>query len=307
VVIAGPRSANDFIYPGCTRYELENPASAAALAAELSVNVIIAHTMPFYDVARWTGAYPPVVCWDHGEPPADLFPDAELRKEQLLSKDIDLLRANKVFAISEIVATESRTPITAIIENGNSHLGQWSNDNTKRREELRQKYGWQDHFVILNICRFHKGERYYKGIDTYLSLLEACYKNNLIESKNLVFVLGGKGNEKDVAEMTRLGLRVFANISDNEIVDLYYAADAYINFSKWEGYNLGIAQALAMGLPTMASDIPAHRAFDIFTSNNMTDSARWVMERLNRNEPRKPRIWSWDEPTAKLVSVIEEL
>ena len=91
------------------------------------------------------------------------------------------------------------------------------------------------------------------------------------------------------------------------MIDLYCAADAYINFSKWEGYNLGIAQALAMGLPTMASDIPAHRAFNIFTSNIMTDSARWVIERLNRNEPRKPRIWSWDQHTAKLISAIESL
>jgi glycosyltransferase involved in cell wall biosynthesis len=159
----------------------------------------------------------------------------------------------------------------------------------------------------LNVCRFHQGERFYKGIDAYLSLLATCNKNNPIESKNLVFVLCGKGNDEDVAEMTRLGLKVFANVSDDEMIDLYYAADAYINFSKWEGYNLGIAQALAMGLPTMASDIPAHRAFNIFTSNIMTDSARWVIERLNRNEPRKPRIWSWDQHTAKLISAIESL
>ena len=30
---------------------------------------------------------------------------------------------------------------------------------------------------------------------------------------------------------------------------------------------MGIGQALAMGLPVIASDIPAHREFDIFTSD----------------------------------------
>jgi hypothetical protein len=72
VIIAGPRSANDFTYTGCTRYELEDPASAAALAAELSVNLIIAHTMPFFDISRWVGSYQPVICYDYGEPPSDL-------------------------------------------------------------------------------------------------------------------------------------------------------------------------------------------------------------------------------------------
>lgn len=307
VIIAGPRSTNDFTYPGCTRYELEDPSHAAALAAELSVNVIIAHTMPFFDISKWIGNYPPLICYDYGEPPPDLFPDGKLRKEQLFFKDLSLLRATKIYTISEAVATESRIPISGIIELGNSHLGQWSNDNYKRREAVRQKHGWHDHCVILNVCRFHQGERYYKGIDTYLSLLAACNENNLIQSKNLVFVLCGKSNDEDVAEMTRLGLKVFANVSDDEMVDLYCAADAYINFSKWEGYNLGIAQALAMGLPTMASDIPAHRAFDIFTSNNMTDCASWIMQLLNKKETRKSRIWSWDQHTAKLVSIIENV
>ena len=49
--------------------------------------------------------------------------------------------------------------------------------------------------------------------------------------------------------MEALGLRVFSNLSDRELIDLYVAADVYMNFSRSEGYNLGIGQALALGLP----------------------------------------------------------
>ena len=68
--------------------------------------------------------------------------------------------------------------------------------------------------------------------------------------------------------MEACGLRVFANVTDAEMVELYLAADLYMNFSRWEGYNLGIAQALAFGLPIIASDIPAHREFPITTSDD---------------------------------------
>ena len=68
----------------------------------------------------------------------------------------------------------------------------------------------------------------------------------------------------------------FANVSDETLADLYRSADAYMGFSKWEGYNLGISQALAMGLPTLGSDIPAHREFPIATTNSTLSACAWL-------------------------------
>lgn len=307
VIVAGPRSANDFPYPGCTRLEVHDPIDAAVFAADLSVDVVIAQTLPFFNITKWTGGYPAVICYDHGEPPSDWFPDAEPRKAALLEKDLSLMMATAVYAISDAIAAESRVPVTGVIPEGNTHLGQWNEGAKERRNRVRRERGWNDHFVVLNVCRFHAGERIYKGVDTFVSVFDTCKAINLEQSDKFIFVLCGKGTPDDVAEMARCGLLVEANVSNDEILDLYCAADAYANFSKWEGYNLGIAQALAMGLPTTASDIPAHRAFGIHVSNDVDDAANWILQTARTNEPRAPKIWAWDKPLAQLIDVIESV
>lgn len=105
---------------------------------------------------------------------------------------------------------------------------------------------------------------------------------------------------------------MFPNVSDGELIDLYAAADVYMNFSSWEGYNLGIGQALALGLPVIASDIPAHREFPIYTSNDMTMIVRELCTLADNQSTRaslsrKPIIYSWKEPLAQLASTISEL
>jgi GT2 family glycosyltransferase len=307
VIVAGPRSANDFPYPGCKRLEVHDPIDAAVFAADLSVDVVIVHTMPFFNITKWTGGYPAVICYDHGEPPSDWFPDATLRKAALLEKDLALTMATAVYAISDAIAAESMVPVAGVIPEGNTHLGQWNEEAKERRNRVRLERGWTDHFVVLNVCRFHVGERVYKGIDTFVSVFDACKSLNHEQSDSLIFVLCGKGTPDDVAEMTRCGLLVQANVSNDEMLDLYCAADAYANFSKWEGYNLGIAQALAMGLPTIASDIPAHRAFSINVSNDVGDAVEWVLQAAINNEARVPRIWAWDKPLEQLIDVVESV
>jgi len=159
----------------------------------------------------------------------------------------------------------------------------------------------------LNVCRFHAGERIYKGIDTFVSVFDACKAVNHDQSDKLIFVLCGKGAPDDVSEMTRCGLLVQANVSDDVMLDLYCAADAYANFSKWEGYNLGIAQALAMGLPTIASDIPAHRAFGIEVTKQATDAAEWLVRTAAQKNVRAPRIWDWDAPLMQLIGEVDSI
>lgn len=305
VIVAGPRSSNDFPYPGCTRLELHDPLVAATLAAELSVDVIIAHTPPFFGVARWTGAFPPVIAYDYGEPPPEWFPDEIQRRAVLADKDMSLVMATAVYAISNAIAEESRTPVHGVIPLGNAHLGQWSEVSNIRRKKVRADWGWDDRFVVLNVCRFHSGERFYKGVDRFVEFRNAVQKINPVVFEKMLFVLCGKGAKEDVAAMTEKGLVVFPNVSDDEMTGLYTAADAYANFSQWEGYNLGIGQALAMGLPTIASDIPAHRAFGISVTNDADKAAEWVLQLAIQDDGRVPRVWDWAKPLSQFIEVVE--
>ena len=129
------------------------------------------------------------------------------------------------------------------------------------------RLGLTGKIVVLNVCRFHKAERRYKGIDDYIALEQAAAADPALAGR-LAFVLCGKGSHADRDEMVAAGLTVYASVTDAELIDLYAAADLYVNFSKWEGFNLGIAQALAMGLEVVASDIPAHRQFPIATADD---------------------------------------
>lgn len=306
VIIGGPISENEIDYPNCERIEVHDPRIAAVIAAERSIDVIITHTPPFFSVARWVGDYPRVMAYDHGEPPPSIFQDYKARLAILHEKDQALVMCTRAFAISDAIASESRTPVNGIIPLGNAHLGRWDALQENRRERVRAMRGWEDRFVILNVCRFHLAERTYKGVDTFIRVRQELEISAPDLARRAIFVLCGKGDPNDVAAMTAQGLEVAANVSDEELVNLYCAADAYTNFSTWEGYNLGIGQALAMGLPVVASDIPAHRAFGIDVTNQAGEAAMFLLK-FSKGYDRIPRIFDWSGPLKKFAAEVENL
>ncbi len=303
VIIAGPAMENDFDFPGSERIEIHDPRMAAIIAAERGIDVIVAHTPPFFSVARWTGDYPRVLAYDYGEAPPSAFQDSAAHQAMLDEKDRALVMCSRVFAISDAVASESRTPVDGVIPLGNTHLCQWDNSLLDRRERVRAKYGWSDRFIVLNVSRL---QRAYKGLDTFTKVRDALDIIAPDLGGRAIFVLCGKGGPNEIATFTAQGLKVAANVSDEELVDLYCAADAYANFSTWEGYNLGIGQALAMGLPVVASDIPAHRAFEIDVTNQASEAAMFL-KKFSKKHDRIPRIFDWNAPLATFVSEVENL
>ena len=94
------------------------------------------------------------------------------------------------------------------------------------------------------------------------------------------------------------------------MMELYAASDLYVSLSQWEGYNLGISQALAMGLPVISSDIPAHREFGGTTSNHFPVLCNLVKEaRLANTQTQATRASitkPWIFPLTDLKYIIEE-
>lgn len=54
----------------------------------------------------------------------------------------------------------------------------------------------------------------------------------------------------------------FSRVSDGLLAALYSRAQAVVAPSRWEGYSFPVAEALCLGRPVIASDIPAHREFN---------------------------------------------
>ncbi len=89
--------------------------------------------------------------------------------------------------------------------------------------------------------------RPYKGLETIVRTLA------LVDA-DVVVAGPDEGHGGELA-----GLRLLGWVPDAELEELYAAALATIHASTYEGYGLALAESLARGLPTVASDIPAHR------------------------------------------------
>ena len=229
------------------------------------------------------------VMFDHGEPPPAWFPDRHEREVVDGEKQFAYRLADLVLTNTSTVKDEIHYDLAEVAGLGNSHLATWDDAQAARRDAIRARFDLDGKIVVLNVCRFHKPERRYKGIGDYVALRQHVRAADPALASRLVFVLCGKGSHSDREEMEAEGLTIFSNVSDEQLIDLYAAADIYANFSKWEGFNLGIAQALAMGLDVVASDIPAHRQFPIATSDDPAERTRLVLDAARSHDPARTR------------------
>lgn len=307
VFIGGPGADDEMPYTGCSRVVLKTPNDAANFAVENEIDCVVAHTPPFFSVVRFLGPSIPVIFYDYGEPPAEFFPDSRARIEVNIEKKFSASFATRLLAISEAIRVSANEPRMTVVPLGNSHLSQWDESLIARRSRVRDARGWEGKTVVLNVCRFFQTERFYKGVGQYADLAARIRMRD--PDSGLIFVLCGRASKRDVAEVKAFGIEVYASVPDEELVDLYCAADIYANFSKWEGYNLGIGQALAMGLPVLASDIPAHRAFPIFTSGDTDEITRKLIEMHERidevRSTRRPVLTEWEPSHAQFAGILK--
>ena len=113
-----------------------------------------------------------VYFFDHGEPNPEFFEDRLQRESVNWEKRFCAPLAKRIFAISRTTAEQSFQRDVTILRNGNSHMANWSPKWSEPRRTTRAKLGWEDKFVVLNVCRFGPGERRYKGIDRFIEVME---------------------------------------------------------------------------------------------------------------------------------------
>ncbi|WP_158555158.1 glycosyltransferase [Fulvimarina endophytica] len=310
IVIGGPVAEREFAFPGCERVELSSSKEAAVYAFCNDVDLIVCHTPPFFTIPTLIGGHIPVLSYDYGEPSADFFP--EPTRSYLIEVEDQKRSAasltTQLAAISQAVKDETINDRAVVVGLANSHLPAWSPMHRPRRQRVRQATGWEDRFVVLTVCRFSENERVYKGLDKIARMIREFAYLYPEKADRMAWALAGAGSAHDVAQVEALGFTVFPNVPDEELTDLYTAADAYLGFSRWEGYNLGISQALAMGLPTLASDIPAHREFPIATTGSVLAACKWLTNEVDRQDEtdrnRKATVYDWEVSSTKFADLV---
>lgn len=304
VILGGPRDASDIVVAGARRVNLPTPQAAADFVFADNVDCVISHTPPFFSIARQLGTNVLVYVYDYGEPNPEFFDDRELREAINREKRMMASLADRVFCISQTIYNQQYRKDAIVSRLGNTHLDTWSPEWNRLRNHLRRKFEFGDEIVIINVCRFHAEERRYKGVDRFAEIAQEIVLLYPETASRCRFIIAGRGDEDDVRFLEGQGIQVFANPTDDEILELYAASDLYMNFSKWEGYNLGIGQALAMGLRVIASDIEAHREFPIRTVGTVMEACRTLAEMVAEPAERAPVVESWESSLTVLSGTL---
>ncbi len=120
----------------------------------------------------------------------------------------------------------------------------------------RERQGWGDKRVLLCLRSWEPNY----GVDVLLrAFVEAAQKD---ESLRLILI--GDGSQREhllsILEEGKMSDKVFlgGRVPNQDLITFYGAADIYITPSHVDGSSVSLMEAMACGLPTIASDIPAN-------------------------------------------------
>ena len=129
-----------------------------------------------------------------------------------------------------------------------------------KRESLLERYGLGGRTVLMTLGRLSASEQY-KGHDEILEVLPDLVE----EQPDIAYLVCGDGDDRARLETKarRLGLSdrvVFAGyVPEAEKADHYRLADAFVMPGRGEGFGIVYLEALACGIPVVASSADASR------------------------------------------------
>lgn len=293
-------------FPGLDIQEVAASAEAInALVAQVSASHVIAHTSPYFEML------PGVVgastwAWEHGDPDPEFFrADQAERQHQCERKRTAVYpTVDGVIAISHFICEQIRWPAARVICNG------WEHVLTAEQAAINPWEPGEGVFRVGCLIRLGKGEELYKGGDLFLELARLV-KN---QGWNWRFGLMGRGSEADARPYRQAGFEVFPNASDAQRAGFLQGADVFVSPSLWEGCNLPLLEAQAMGTASIAFDTGAHPEFANTLVSSVAEAAR-VLLAWNANTPllaqagleaqqRIRRQYSWDLATDECLQLI---
>jgi phosphatidylinositol alpha-1,6-mannosyltransferase len=130
----------------------------------------------------------------------------------------------------------------------------------EKDSSLLRKHGLEHMRVLMTLGRLTASERY-KGVDEVLEVLPDLIK----EFSNLAYLIVGSGDDlerlRKKAAMLGLAERVIfaGQVSEDDKVEYYNLADAFLMPGWGEGFGIVLLEAMACGLPTLASILDGSR------------------------------------------------
>ena len=182
-----------------------------------------------------------------------------------------------------------------------------------KRPDLIARYGLEGKRVLLTVGRLVEAERY-KGFDEVIEVLPRL-------PDDVVYVIAGDGDDaprlRELAKSFGVAERVVFTgyFADEEKPDLYNLADIYVMPSRGEGFGFVFLEALASGVPVIASRHDGGREavldgrlgtlVDPSSPAEVERAIRDLLERPRREIPEALAHFSFANFRARLDAVVD--
>ena len=227
-----------FVHPDFIHLHGIGPGFFSPVSRLLGFKTIVTHHSPDYKRPKWR--------W-HGK--------LILKLGELLT----VLFAHRVICVSQSVLEEINNKYTflkrkrMVIRNAGSLI-----NNISRHCGVLSELGIAPNHYILAVGRLDKT----KGFDDLITAF------NMSNVSHIKLVIVGSNYEEDdyVKSLTQYASEriVFAGARvDEELTVLYKNASLLVNPSYMEGFCLVLAEALSVGTPIIATNIPPHKEFEL--------------------------------------------
>lgn len=231
----------------------------------------------------------------------------------------DLILTNSTYSNSEVTGILGVQP-ERVVTIGAGHDAQFHRKDLSdsQRAQLAERLGIAKPFVM-----FAGSLEPSKNVPNFLKAMGAL-PPRLQEKYQIVVV--GKREPDDIAALSKLApnqivrgaLRVLGHVSDEVLVDLYNACEAFVFPSKREGFGLPALEAMACGAPVIASNrtsLPEvigldEALFDPDSIGDMTSKINKVLtdgayrERLVVHGLDRATSLNWDACAAKTLQAL---
>jgi glycosyltransferase involved in cell wall biosynthesis len=218
---------------------------------QIPFQMVVAHTSPFFELLPHLAPQLPCYAWEHGDPTPEFFDhDQEERKHIILHKQLAVYpQLTGVFAISEFIMDDIDFPAARVIYNGCDHMPDLGPKGVTHRMALKSRP-----LSVGTLMRLGYGEAKYKGNLLFQQLKDACRERDL----PIQFEVMGRGSDEDASTFREQGIAVWLNADEQEKIDYLRRIDVFISCSQWEGFNLPLVEAQALGTVGLAFDVGAH-------------------------------------------------
>ena len=276
VILGGPDRADARAGPHLGQVRLSDPAAAATFAIREGVDAVVAHSAPFFAVTHHLGRRPLVYCVDHGDPPPGTYPDRDARAAAILDKRYHAALAHRVVSTSPAARDGLFGQDAMLIRHDLAPEAAWSDAWAKRRPALRERFGFAGRFVVVDLLSADAAEGRDDDVEDLVSLATDYAFTEPALAVRPLFVAAARGPITCSADRMPVDLATVESLGEADLSALLAAGDLYLAAGRRQSADCGIASALAMGLPVVASAIAAHRAYPIETAPDVPGLCRLI-------------------------------